>query len=212
MDGARDRIRTGDLFVTNEVLYRLSYTGRWWGCLDSNQGTQRERIYSPPQLPLCHIPIPFSSAPVDALSTRTTLAEEILRSRRELVNEKYCIPRTRACMPMISPRIRGMKKATPQGGRGRVFLEPAEGVEPPTHGLQNRCSAIEPCWRGTHYATGRAAGGSAPQDRVELGQSLGGKAVLHRHPRVGAVAELAGHLSVRGLHLMDEQRARDFGD
>ena len=27
MDGARDRIRTGDLFVTNEVLYRLSYTG-----------------------------------------------------------------------------------------------------------------------------------------------------------------------------------------
>ncbi len=33
----------------------------WWGCLDSNQGTQRERIYSPPQLPLCHIPIPFSS-------------------------------------------------------------------------------------------------------------------------------------------------------
>ena len=26
-NGARDRIRTGDLFVTNEVLYRLSYTG-----------------------------------------------------------------------------------------------------------------------------------------------------------------------------------------
>ncbi len=39
------------------MLYRLSYTGEWWGCLDSNQGTQRERIYSPPQLPLCHIPI-----------------------------------------------------------------------------------------------------------------------------------------------------------
>ena len=26
-NGARDRIRTGDLFVTNEVLYLLSYTG-----------------------------------------------------------------------------------------------------------------------------------------------------------------------------------------
>ena len=26
-NGARDQIRTGDLFVTNEVLYRLSYTG-----------------------------------------------------------------------------------------------------------------------------------------------------------------------------------------
>ena len=26
----------------------------------------------------------------------------------------------------------------------KKFLEPVEGVEPPTHGLQNRCSAIEP--------------------------------------------------------------------
>ena len=50
-----------DLFVTNEVLYLLSYTGEWWGCLTSNQGTQRGADYSPPQLPLCHIPIQFSS-------------------------------------------------------------------------------------------------------------------------------------------------------
>lgn len=35
---------------------------KWWGCLDSNQGTWKERIYSPPQLPLCHTPI-FSSFP-----------------------------------------------------------------------------------------------------------------------------------------------------
>ena len=27
IDGARNRIRTGDLFVTNEVLYLLSYPG-----------------------------------------------------------------------------------------------------------------------------------------------------------------------------------------
>ena len=28
--GARDRIRTGDLLITNELLYQLSYTG-WLG-------------------------------------------------------------------------------------------------------------------------------------------------------------------------------------
>ena len=34
--------------------------------MDSNQGTQRERIYSPPQLPLCHIPICCFQAPEEA--------------------------------------------------------------------------------------------------------------------------------------------------
>lgn len=65
------------------MLYLLSYTGRWWGCLDSNQGTQRERIYSPPQLPLCHIPIPFSSRCSGPL---LTAAEGIIRYGQELVN------------------------------------------------------------------------------------------------------------------------------
>ena len=32
-NGACDRIRTGDLFVTNEVLYLLSYTGKMVGAL-----------------------------------------------------------------------------------------------------------------------------------------------------------------------------------
>lgn len=65
------------------MLYLLSYTGRWWGCLDSNQGTQRERIYSPPQLPLCHIPIPFSSRCSGPL---LTAAEGIIRYGQDLVN------------------------------------------------------------------------------------------------------------------------------
>lgn len=65
------------------MLYLLSYTGRWWGCLDSNQGTQRERIYSPPQLPLCHIPIPFSSRCSGLL---LTAAEGIIRYGQEVVN------------------------------------------------------------------------------------------------------------------------------
>ena len=88
-NGARDRIRTGDLFVTNEVLYRLSYTGmEWWGCLDSNQGTQRERIYSPPQLPLCHIPIFRFQALARSAVWRPLQADGILRPAKTLVNWK----------------------------------------------------------------------------------------------------------------------------
>lgn len=49
-NGARDRIRTGDLFVTNEVLYLLSYVGEWWECKDSNLGRRSQRIYSPSHL------------------------------------------------------------------------------------------------------------------------------------------------------------------
>ena len=44
------------------MLYQLSYfrlltlSGAWWEVVDSNHRTLRERIYSPPQLPLCEPP------------------------------------------------------------------------------------------------------------------------------------------------------------
>ena len=44
------------------MLYQLSYfrlhtlAGIWWEVVDSNHRTLRERIYSPPQLPLCEPP------------------------------------------------------------------------------------------------------------------------------------------------------------
>ncbi len=41
------------------MLYQLSYFRFVWEVVDSNHRTLRERIYSPPQLPLCEPPIGF---------------------------------------------------------------------------------------------------------------------------------------------------------
>jgi hypothetical protein len=72
----------------------------WWGCLDSNQGTQRERIYSPPQLPLCHIPIFRSQAPAQDVK-RPLQADGILRAGIFLVNRKFGKPFGNAQHPLI---------------------------------------------------------------------------------------------------------------
>ena len=116
--------------------------------MDSNQGTQRERIYSPPQLPLCHIPIPFSAAR-EALSP--SQAGNNLRRCNPVVNVYLPPGRIHAHEVNTSAGRNGclsrssQSRPRPRRTRPRKkFLEPVEGVEPPTHGLQNRCSAIEP--------------------------------------------------------------------
>src|SRR5204863_7499452 len=53
-DGAHNRTRTDDLFLTKEVLCRLSYVGpsprvtggRWWAGRESNPHSRRRLIYS----------------------------------------------------------------------------------------------------------------------------------------------------------------------
>ena len=64
------------------MLYLLSYTGMV-GMLGLEPRNPKERIYSPPQLPLCHIPIPFSS---DRVGTFPLAAESILQGLGNLVN------------------------------------------------------------------------------------------------------------------------------
>ena len=59
--GAENEVRTRDPQLGRLMLYQLSYFRRksWWEVVDSNHRTLRERIYSPPQLPLCEPPIGF---------------------------------------------------------------------------------------------------------------------------------------------------------
>jgi|AraplaMF_Col_mLB_1032019.scaffolds.fasta_scaffold71971_2 hypothetical protein len=35
--GAGDRSRTHDLLITSQLLYQLSYTGKWWRMTGSNR-------------------------------------------------------------------------------------------------------------------------------------------------------------------------------
>ena len=66
--GAENEVRTRDPQLGRLMLYQLSYfrkilrrdLRRLWEVVDSNHRTLRERIYSPPQLPLCEPPIGFS--------------------------------------------------------------------------------------------------------------------------------------------------------
>ena len=67
-----------------------------------------------------------------------------------LHSTKYCPPAQRVVFYAARTARHGLKsmKKRPQANLGsHKILEPAEGVEPTTHGLQNRCSAIEPCRR-----------------------------------------------------------------
>ena len=59
MGGAHDRIRTGDLVLTKDTLYRLSYVGIrsiWWREVDSNHR-------SPEATDLQSVPINHSGIP-----------------------------------------------------------------------------------------------------------------------------------------------------
>ena len=56
---AENEVRTRDPQLGRLMLYQLSYfriNSYLWEVVDSNHRTQRERIYSPPQLPLCEPP------------------------------------------------------------------------------------------------------------------------------------------------------------
>ena len=55
---AENEVRTRDPQLGRLMLYQLSYFRLivWWEVVDSNHRTLRERIYSPPQLPLCEPP------------------------------------------------------------------------------------------------------------------------------------------------------------
>ena len=59
--GAENEVRTRDPQLGRLMLYQLSYfrffLRKLWEVVDSNHRTLRERIYSPPQLPLCEPPI-----------------------------------------------------------------------------------------------------------------------------------------------------------
>ena len=75
---AENEVRTRDPQLGRLMLYQLSYfrfvqekSGRAacslmeWEVVDSNHRTLRERIYSPPQLPLCEPPMAFFSFRAD---------------------------------------------------------------------------------------------------------------------------------------------------
>ena len=55
---AENEVRTRDPQLGRLMLYQLSYFRLivLWEVVDSNHRTLRERIYSPPQLPLCDPP------------------------------------------------------------------------------------------------------------------------------------------------------------
>ena len=56
---AANEVRTRDPQLGRLMLYQLSYfriNSYLWEVVDSNHRTLRERIYSPPQLPLCEPP------------------------------------------------------------------------------------------------------------------------------------------------------------
>ena len=56
---AENEVRTRDPQLGRLMLYQLSYfriNSYLWEVVDSNHRTLRERIYSPPQLPLCEPP------------------------------------------------------------------------------------------------------------------------------------------------------------
>ena len=50
-------------------LHKNSAT--WWEVVDSNHRTLRERIYSPPQLPLCEPPSVFPFEPIEGFEPTT---------------------------------------------------------------------------------------------------------------------------------------------
>ena len=65
---AENEVRTRDPQLGRLMLYQLSYfriNSYLWEVVDSNHRTLRERIYSPPQLPLCEPPnMSSGSSPV----------------------------------------------------------------------------------------------------------------------------------------------------
>ena len=70
---AENEVRTRDPQLGRLMLYQLSYFRLivWWEVVDSNHRTLRERIYSPPQLPLCEPPSVFPFEPIEGFEPTT---------------------------------------------------------------------------------------------------------------------------------------------
>ena len=81
---AENEVRTRDPQLGRRMLYQLSYFRLkknllatvhsqifWWEVVDSNHRTLRERIYSPPQLPLCEPPSVFPFEPIEGFEPTT---------------------------------------------------------------------------------------------------------------------------------------------
>src|SRR5262245_58602991 len=154
--GAHDRIRTGDLFLTKEVLYRLSYMGpvtpsvhsmsrprpTWSGKRDSNP---RPSAWKADALPTELFP-PWILVRFPLHASWWRGKDSNLRRHKpaDLQSAPFVhsgtSPRSPARLDRLPKTLRPLSGSAPSAGSP---MELAKGFEPPTRGLQNRCSTPE---------------------------------------------------------------------